>query len=215
VTAHKTHRYVCSVDYRIHANSLNSPLLRLPAELRNRIFALTVKGAVAFVLPRHAKKHGDAADTGETRANSTLEPPRPGSTGAQKLFPLSATCRQLRYEASPLFYKFYTFDLSACHFLAYPKYLAFHVGQERTSQMQTIMIGSEEVKALIALGSEDQATFPFPWSEVRDHHLPDSFLSLELMYVDRVRYPVERTTAELLRKLRSVLAREHLEICVQ
>jgi hypothetical protein len=50
---------------------------------------------------------------------------------------------------------------------------------------------------------------------VRDHHLPDSFLSLELMYVDRVRYPVERTTAELLRKLRSVLARKHLEICVQ
>jgi hypothetical protein len=81
--------------------------------------------------------------------------------------------------------------------------------------MQTVMIGSEEVKALIALGSEDQATFPFPWSEVRDHHLPDSFLALELMYVDRVRYPVERTTAELLRKLRSVLAREHLEICVQ
>ncbi|KAF2846319.1 hypothetical protein T440DRAFT_558293 [Plenodomus tracheiphilus IPT5] len=72
---------------RTETNHLNSPLLRLPAELRNRVFTL------AF--------HARTIQVNETHPDYLLPSPTTG--------PL-LTCRQMHYEALPIFHSTCIFD---------------------------------------------------------------------------------------------------------
>jgi hypothetical protein len=89
---------------RTRDNQLHSSLLRLPAELRNRIYELCCEGGVLTILFGRHRKTGD--------------PHTQKSPGA---LALRATCRQIRSESKDIFYKFYVLDVRAYGMLHQPR----------------------------------------------------------------------------------------------
>jgi hypothetical protein len=85
------------------------------------------------------------------------------------------------------------------------------VGKEKTSQMQAVIMSEDQKLWLATIGMGEEHLLAFPDERVFDLHVPDWFLSLETMYVNRT----ENTgpdTAQDVRYLRFALRREHLEI---
>jgi hypothetical protein len=85
---------VLTAAYRTRNNQLLSPLLRLPAELRHRIYELSYEGGALSILLSPSRKTGN--------------PHTHKSTGA---YALRSTCRQIRFESETIFYKRYVLDL--------------------------------------------------------------------------------------------------------
>ncbi|KAH6502771.1 hypothetical protein HBI56_167740 [Parastagonospora nodorum] len=90
--------YACDLDERdeiTQTNARNSPMLRLPAELRNQIYRYALAGGVAFILPKKFRFKGN-----------------PRTRFSKNAFGLRCVCRQLRAETYSIFYNSYTFDLT-------------------------------------------------------------------------------------------------------
>jgi hypothetical protein len=77
-------------------NQRNSPLLRLPAELRNQIYMFAFCNITVDVRSRY---ENDPID------NQNL------IQGHRRVVGLLTTCRQLHHEALPIFYEYCTFDI--------------------------------------------------------------------------------------------------------
>ncbi|KAI4681739.1 uncharacterized protein J4E84_007334 [Alternaria hordeiaustralica] len=84
-------------------NQLESPLLRLPAELRNKIYVYVGAATVIQVVTR------SPTPANAEEYTKLLKYPQPD---------LLNTCNQVRQEGSYLLYKYALFDLSNCSFLA-------------------------------------------------------------------------------------------------
>jgi hypothetical protein len=81
----------------VRANQLNSPLLRLPGEIRNRIYEYTFSESVVVVSDGYANRS-------YTRKNNTP-------------LHILATCQQIRHEATSFFWKHCTIDAQRSRYL--------------------------------------------------------------------------------------------------
>jgi len=109
------------------ANQLNSPLLSLPAELRNDIYKLVFTTNTILV----------------TGASTRFLSPRTNdSTWAAALL---LTCRQINDEATALFWQLSTFDLRQCH---YPDELRAMVGSDKCAMVGTIAMSGNLASAI-------------------------------------------------------------------
>ncbi|KAI4629103.1 uncharacterized protein J4E87_003364 [Alternaria ethzedia] len=105
-------------------NQLESPLLRLPAELRNKIYAYVGVATTIQVVTRpqtHAKTWKD---------KKLLKYPQPN---------LLNTCKQVRQEATSLLYKHALFEFSRCGPLAV---LFHHCEDNCCERMTSVRVGS-------------------------------------------------------------------------
>ncbi|KAI4714407.1 hypothetical protein J4E89_000087 [Alternaria sp. Ai002NY15] len=84
-------------------NQLESPLLRLPAELRNKIYVYVGAATIIQVVTR------SPTPANAEEYTKLLKYPQPD---------LLNTCKQVRQEGSSLLYKYALFDLSKCSLLA-------------------------------------------------------------------------------------------------
>jgi hypothetical protein len=109
-------------------NQRDSPLLRLPAELRNTIYEFAFRTNTVTV-PRYIP-----IDTMRPSDKSRWQPKGPAA--------LLLVSRQIRYESSVLFYQLSTFNLSIC-FIAND--LRTMIGSDNSSHVKSIRIGPEKV----------------------------------------------------------------------
>ncbi|KAF2035650.1 hypothetical protein EK21DRAFT_107166 [Setomelanomma holmii] len=77
-------------------NQKRSPLLRLPAELRNRVYDLVFQGTILYVPPSLSYRESIARPDGRKRPTVSL----------------TATSRQIRHEAMPVLHRCIMFDMS-------------------------------------------------------------------------------------------------------
>ncbi|CAN9209252.1 unnamed protein product [Alternaria alternata] len=103
-------------------NQLNSPLLRLPAELRNRIYHFTFDtNVVVLDLP------------GYKNSTESYYPP-----GTPYPLALAQSCTQCRYEALPYFWKTTIFQLPCLHNISY---LLHDTDETLRDQIQILGLG--------------------------------------------------------------------------
>lgn len=99
--------------YSTEANQRNSPLLRLPGEIRNKIYEYTFSGTSVYARNLRPRRK-------DLRPHPSL---------------VLLTCRQIRHEATARFYNFTTFVFEQCEDVCY---LVGQVGRRRASIITTI-----------------------------------------------------------------------------
>lgn len=107
--------------YSPRANSVRSPFLRLPAELRNKIYQYAFQNNTVLVVPERSDEH-------QLEHRRELRGP----------MALWICCRQVYHEAMPLYMSLSTFDLEYC---TVPEQFSMQLlNQERSRMVTSIKI---------------------------------------------------------------------------
>jgi hypothetical protein len=177
---------------RTRDNQLHSPLLRLPAELRNKIYEFCCeRGVLAILFGRHRK---------------TGDPHTQKSPGA---LCLRATCRQIRSESVDIFYLHYVLDLRAYGMLHIPRAKALHT-LYNSEYLQNIKINANDAFS-IGIWLEQHSYL----ETTTNHSLHGTFPMLKHVTIEgKLEYGYELTDhlVAVTKAIRAVFGRPALEI---
>ena len=176
--------------YSTQQNQVNSPLLRLPAELRNKIYRLVFDAATL-------KK--DISPTSSGRYKVALDSSR-----------LSRVCRQIRFEAAPFQQDYMYHQLSLRMESKHIPDLVDWVGQTQCAQIVRIEMFLSLAGAIHRMVRRESIQGPYagPWAASGDRIFP----SLACVVVTYPIYLEEEEAIQVGTSLQTLFGNPNLEV---
>ncbi|KAI8934133.1 hypothetical protein NX059_008888 [Plenodomus lindquistii] len=183
---------------RTEYNQLSSPLLHLPAELRNHIYIYAFHGALVKADVRHAWMF-----------QPPDEPEIHDTYGSSKGDSLLHVCRQIRHEAGDLIYYHCTFDFDNALFnVDYADNPKFAAGLARYANVRYLRISMQTALGWHSLRRSRMYT-------VKLNRIPNFakiFPVLERCYVDCSKWRSSKDCEEIKGAVRTVLGNSTIEV---